>query len=766
MSKQADRYFEVDPWRIVERGFDPEHGMTAESIFSLGNEYMGLRGYFEEGYSGPRLQGSYLGGMYDRVMLPHAQYKSMVPFTEMMVNTVDWLYTAILANGKALDLAVSRFTDFERALDLRTGVLTRSFVWMPDEQTALRLSFERFLSMPRMSIGGQRLTVTALRGEAALSVLAGLDFTQIHHSSGRSHFTCENERAADNVCRISGQTLVTRQRLFAAARLTGNMGEGQAETWEKFAALRYERTLKAGETATLTRVAQLLCGRDYADESAFQGACEAVPAALAGLDYDALRLESAAWWAKTWAVSDIEIDGDEENQQGIRYSIFQLHQTLHTADRGAVIGAKGLTGEAYSGNAFWDSEVYCLPFYLLSNPDAAKSILSFRADTLPEARERAQMLDLQGAFYPIATISGHECCNLWQHANLQLQASTGVAYGLWHYVNVTGDKAFLYRRGMDVLIEICRMLDTRGAYSEQTGQYGYYCVMGPDEFQMMVNHNAYTNLMAKRTFDFTLDALKGMAQDMPDAYQALVKKEGLTDGERARWQKKSADMRICADEKGLVIEQHDGFFDLPHVDVSAIPIKEFPLYDHWAYDRLYRNDMIKQPDVLMYMLLYGSSFTGEQLAANFDYYEPRCIHESSLSPSVHSILAARLGRMEQAYGFFGFATRLDLDNYNRNTREGLHTTAIAASWMNIVYGFGGLTTDGEVLSLWPVIPDAWRRCAFSIQYRGATLRVEVTNRETTLTADGGECPAILLYGQPVSPARTPIRVPVVRRERL
>ncbi len=760
MSKQADRYFMVEPWRVVERGFDPAHAEVAESIFSLGNEFMGLRGYFEEGYSGDRLEGSYVGGVYERVALPPAHYKSMLPFIELMVNTVDWLCLPIQANGVPLDLCTAKIENFERALDLKTGVLTRQFIWHVDAKTRAKLSFERFLSMPRFHLGGQRLCVEALSGDIALTLTPSLDFTQIHHSTGQNHWHCGRQSASDSALQILGTTQTTKQSLFVAASLRGVAG-AKPFAEDKLVGARLNRVLKEGQATTFERLITLLAGRDYRDDTAFTSACDNVVSSLPSLDYDEVKQESSAWWDRQWLASDIEIDGDPENQQGIRYSIFQLHQTLHTADRSAIIGAKGLTGEAYSGNAFWDSEVYCLPFYLLNNPRAALNILQFRYDTLPQAKERAKALDLGGAFYPIATISGHECCNLWQHANLQLQASTGVAYGIWHYVRVTNDTDFLYRQGVEMLVEICRMLATRGEYSEKTGQFGYYCVMGPDEFQMMVNNNAYTNFMAKRAFEYTLKVLCDMRAARGKEYEDFLARVALTGVETDDWRRKANDMRICYDEKRKLFEQHDGFFDLPHVDVANIPIEDFPLYDHWAYDRLYRNDMIKQPDVLMFMLLYNSSFTDEQLKANFDYYETRCIHESSLSPSVHSILAAQLKRMNQAVDFFGFATRLDLDNYNRNTREGLHTTAIAASWMNIVYGFGGLRTDGEQLSLAPSIPEGWTRYAFRIQYKGAAISFEIAKDSVRVVADREASFDILLYGNPLRPGVEPLVIPLV-----
>lgn len=423
--------------------------------------------------------------------------------------------------------------------------------------------------------------------------------------------------------------------------------------------------------------------------------------------------------------------------------MFQLHQTLHTAKYGAVFGAKGLTGEAYNGNTFWDSEVCCLPFYLFNNPQAAKSFLKFRYDTLPEAMERANVLDCQGAFYPIATISGRECCDLWQHASLQPQASTGVAYGLWCYVHQTGDKEFLYQYGARMLVEISRMLATRGDWDPVTGKYGYYCIMGPDEFQMMVHHNAYTNFMGQKVLRFTMETLEQMAVDAPELYGELkVSAEELAD-----WQVKADQMYIPYDETTKLFEQHMGYYHLPHVDIASVPVEEFPLYSHWSYERIYRNDMIKQPDVLMFFLLYGSEFTKEQLAANYDFYEPRCIHESSLSPSIHSILACRLGRMEKAESLFGFATRMDLDNYNRNTNEGLHTTSIAGAWMNIVYGFGGLNSDADILTLAPSIPKGWEKYTFSLCAGESVLKVSVSQKEVTLEVVRGEAVTLNLYGQ-------------------
>lgn len=755
MKKYADRYFQIHPWRVEEVGFDPAYAQVSESVFSLGNEYTGLRGYFDEGYSGSSLQGSYLNGIYERRMLTPSGYKGMLPYTEFMVNTVDWVYTRIVCNGQALDLAKVKFTDFKRVLDLRTGLLCREFVWQVDQATQVKLSFERFTSMEQEQFCGQKLRVEALSGTAVLSICGGLDFSRPHSALKRSAFRVDALDADGTGCAIRATTEHTRQTVCAYARFWGMEGK-PVTVGEAVAANEFHAELKAGETCELRRVVTLICARDQEEQATLETRAEAGKAALVRQDYEALKEGSIRWWSDQWKVSDIEINGDEANQQGIRFCVFQLHQTLHTAKYGAVFGAKGLTGEAYNGNTFWDSEVYCLPFYLFNNPDAAKSFLKFRYNTLPQAMERAKALDCKGAFYPIATISGKECCDLWQHASLQLQASTGVAYGLWNYVRQTGDRDFLFQYGVPMLVEISRMLASRGDFDPVTGQYGYYCVMGPDEFQMMVHHNAYTNFMGKKALEFTLDALAQMAQERPEAYAGLeLKEEELSD-----WKNKAERMYLPYDPDTQLFEQHMGYFHLPSADISAIPTAEFPLYSHWSYDRIYRNDMIKQPDVLMFFLLYGSDFTRKQLEVNFDFYEPRCIHESSLSPSTHSILACQLGRMEKAEELFDFATRMDLDNYNRNTSEGLHTTSIAGAWMNIVYGFGGLRSDTERLTLEPRIPAGWKSYTFSLRCGRSILRVRVDQKEVVISCAEGGPVALSLYGKELLVQEEPVRCPL------
>lgn len=747
MAKIADLYYKADPFEIIEEGFDSNYARVSESIFSLGNEYMGVRGYFEEGYSLDSLVGSYFNGIYERAEVPSQSYKGIIDYTEFMVNSVDYFYTKVLLDGETLDLATAKIRKFYRCLDLKTGVLRRSFIWELNSGKQVEIMFERFLSMSDANMAGQRIRFMPLNFDGSIRVSLGLDFTRPHYMTGKNYFNCEEERAENDSLYIVGTTKNTKQKITSMCSIQiPNSPRGEIEKESNKITATYQLDLKKQCDTVITKViCNIVCKKtNESDYKKFNVKCEEKWKEIESFHYDNLLADSISWWEEKWKESDIVIEGDDLNQQGIRYCIFQMHQTYHGTEAGTNIGAKGLTGEAYSGNAFWDTETYCLPFYIFNNLKAAKNLLMYRYETLEEAKLRAKELDCKGAFYPIATISGRECCSLWQHASLQLQASTAVAYGIWIYVKLTNDIDFLHQYGLPMLIEISRMLATRGDYNADGTKYGYYGVMGPDEFQMMVNHNCYTNALGKMTLTFTYDVIEQLRkeglreEEITSRYQ--VSGEEIED-----FKKKAEDMWIPYHTDTKLFEQHQGYFELPHVDVDAIPVEEFPLYHHWTYDRIYRNDMIKQPDVLMMMLLFNSSFTLEQLQANYEFYEPRCIHESSLSPSVHSILASQLKKHKEAYQFFGFATRMDLDNYNRNTGEGLHTTSIAAAWMNIVYGFGGMRADGELLSFTPSVPESWNLYSFRIGYHGSVIKIEVTKNDTTFQVLEGNDVTVKIY---------------------
>lgn len=762
MAKSADIYYKIHPWKIIEEGFNKEYAMVSESVFSLGNEYMGTRGNFEEGYSGDSLIGNYFNGIYEAADLEKSSYKGMIDKTEFIVNSANWLYTRIQVDNETVDLYTSKFKDYVRTLDLKNGILTRSYIWVLESGKEIKLEFERFLSMKEAEIAVQKITLKPLNFSGDIILDSGIDFGQIHHMTGKNMWDIAGSTADNDSISMLGNTISTDQSVLVSCRFQADSKEWSDIEYDKKLVRKFVLTGEQGKSIKFIKIIRNLTrkGTREEDKEYFKARCGKNQEVLHSLSYHKLREDTIRWWNRTWQDSDIVIEGDELNQQGIRFCIFQMHQTYHGADKGTIIGAKGLTGEAYSGNTFWDTEAYCLPFYIFNNTEAARHLLEFRYLTLREAMERAKALDCKGAFYPIATITGRECCSLWQHASLQLQASTAVAYGFWHYENITEDEEFVFENGLSILIEVSRMLASRGDWNQDKTRYGFYGVMGPDEFQMMVNHNCYTNYLGKKTIEYTLAVLRRYFIKYPEEYEKIIKKHGLSEEEIEEFHNIAEHMYIPYQKETGIFEQHEGYFNLPHVDIDRIPIEEFPLYHHWTYDRIYRNDMLKQPDVLMMMLLYNNDFTREQLKSNYEYYEPRCIHESSLSPSVHSILASQLKKEEEAYKFFGFATRMDLDNYNRNTGEGLHTTSIAAAWMNIVYGFGGMRSDGKLLSFAPSLPKEWEAYTFKIHFKGDVLKFQVDEENIKISSKSGLGIRILVYGKPYILGQEEIVIPV------
>ena len=761
MAKAADVYFRVDPWKIIEKDFDPAYSQVSESVFSLANETIGARGCFDEGGSVASLRGAYINGVYDMEPLPRS-YRGIIDKTHFMIPSADWLMTEICLDGEKLDLGKVHFSHFSRELDMRSGTLIRSLIWQTASGKELRLTFLRFVDMIHRERAYQRITLEPLNFSGEVMVASGLSFDVLHAGYQKCYWHGARAEASGNRLMLQARTQRSGQEVFAGA-LLNLPGNAEIQRAGKTVSLRAVLPLQQGQEIQIDKRVVLLFDETEGEtlwQAGLTALCESEKTSLA----EALEAQRD-YWDAYWRISDVQIEAAEENaaavaaeQQGIRFCSFQLAQIYNGGSMRHNIGAKGLTGEAYNGHAFWDTEACCLPFYLFTNPHAARDLLLFRFNTLPQALERAKMLDCQGACYPIATLNGDEACSLWQHASLQLQPSTAVAYGIWHYVHVTGDQAFLYDYGAEMLLQIARFLASRVEKGGRTGKYGFFGVMGPDEFHMMVNNNAYTNYMGKRTLMYAVETLDTLHTERPETFAELAQKTALKEEELFHWREIAEGMYLPQDENGL-IEQHDDYFNLPHTDIDAIPIDQFPLYDHWSYDRIYRSDMIKQPDVLMMLYLYNTAFSEAEKRINYEFYEPRTIHESSLSPAIHSVLAAELGKMEEAVRFFGFATRLDLDNYNRNTREGLHVTSIAMAWANIVYGFAGLRSDGDGLRFAPRLPERWKRLCFSVIYQGRVINVTMEKDGTRFRLAQGEPLIIRVYEKDCIVTQEEISIP-------
>jgi maltose phosphorylase len=749
MAKSATRYLEVSPWVIEEKGFHRKRALVSESIFSVGNEFMGVRGYFEEGYSGTSLQGSYFNGVFERFPVEKQFFRGITVDDHTMVNAVDWLYTRIWLDGEQLDLAKVKYSSFSRRLDMRTGVLTREFVWTTKKGKKICIAFRRFTNMRHARLACQNISFRPLNFSGTIRVETGCDFSTVYR--GESRWECAKKNARGPIAAILGTLPRSGHMVFSSFRIDCDRlaGAPQPVMRDKYVGKLLTVRLTEKQPASVQKiVVNITDRRGKPAVGPFWKKCMGEARRSLGIRYGEALQQHVSYWADTWRDCDIVIDGDKLNQQGIRFCIFQLHQTYHGVDATLNVSAKGLTGEVYDGKTWWDTETYCLPFFLFNNPKAARNLLEYRYNTLKPAVEYAAYVDgCEGARYPMCTIDGAETCNVWQHGALEIHVTTAIAYGIWHYTKITGDTGFLYSKGIEILLQVCRYNASRGEWSQKTGEFGYWNVMGPDEFHMQVHNNAYTNVMAKKMFEYTLSVINKMRKKAPRLLSAVRKKVRLRPSEPKQWKLMAKKMRTNFDKETELYEQHDGFFDLPHIDCDSIPASQFPLYRHWPYLKIFRYDMLKQPDALLLLFFFSRDYSLRAKKVNLDYYEPRCIHESSLSPAIHSIMAAELGRHDAAYRYFGHATRLDLDDYNRNTFEGLHTTSSAGAWMNIVQGFGGMRTDGDVLDFYPSIPKRWRSFSFRIVYRGSILEVRVDKRSAAFCIKSGKPISIRVFSR-------------------
>jgi maltose phosphorylase len=761
MPKTPISYFRGDPWTIVEEGFDPSYQRVSESVFSLANEFMGVRGYFEEGYGGDHLLGSYFNHLYEMMDIHHDQvFKGFVTQGAAMINAVDWLYTRLWVDGEQLDLATSAYSAFSRKLDMRRGVLDREFVWQTTTGKHLKISFARFTDMQSTRVGCQRIVVQPIDFSGTVDVRVGLDFNTNYEigagwdqrGSGAkpggviNFWNCLRKGPVDGGWAIQAETLRSGHQLFSGFYVRADQPIQTSFVEDaKFIGVDFTLNVEEGVATTVDRIAVNDWARTV-DVDLLWGRGTDLMRRRAEATFDDLMEEHTSFWAKVWNVLDIEIDGDPEVLQGLRFSSFQTYQSYHGEDADLNALCKGMTGEVYFGWVFWDSEIYTHRMMMFIDPDVARNLLLYRYHRLEQAKTRAKQLDCDGARFPFATITGTEDSGTWQHVDIEIHSDVAVSYAIWHHDVILRDKEFLYREGIEMLLQISRYLASAGGWSPSKGDFGFYGVMGPDEFHMMVNHNCYTNVMGKKTFEFTLSILDEMRSNAPDLYRAAIEKTELMPEETETWRRMAEKMRIPRDEQTGVLEQHAGYFDLPHVDLEHFPLDQIPIYQHWAYVKIFRYDMVKQPDVLNLMYFFSQDYTLEDKLANYEFYEARTIHESSLSPSLHSILALEVGKLEDAYELFSYGARMDLDNYNRNTDQGLHVTSAAGVWASMVFGYGGMRTDGEVLIFQPALPAQWRSYRFRVWYRGALLEVSVDAEKVRLQVVEGSSARVKVYG--------------------
>ena len=466
------------------------------------------------------------------------------------------------------------------------------------------------------------------------------------------------------------------------------------------------------------------------------------------IGWDALVNEHKKVWEDIWNETDVIIDGDPEAQQGIRFNIFQLNQTYRGDDPRLNIGSKGFTGEKYGGNTYWNTELCCVPFFLLSNPkDVARNLLLYRYYHLPKAIENAKKLGFSGgaALYPMVTINGDECHNEWEITFEEIHRNSIIAYAIMLYTTMTGNKEYVAHYGLEVLIAISRFWSQRVSFSQPKQKYVILGVTGPNEYENNVDNNWYTNYSCIQCLNVTLEYLEMIALEYPDEYARIRRKTSFDKEETYRWKEIIDNMYMPEDKELGIFVQHDGYLDKELKTVQDIPTNERPINQHWSWDRILRSCYIKQSDVLLGLYLYYTNFDKEFIRRNFDFYEPRTVHESSLSPYLHSILASRVGYLDKAYNLFLHATRLDLDDYNNELEQGLHITSMAGGWLAIVRGFAGMQVLEGLMSFSPTIPQKWNSYTFKINFRERTLQLCINKRNIEVKLIKGQSLKIKVY---------------------
>ncbi|MDO4880546.1 MAG: glycoside hydrolase family 65 protein [Capnocytophaga sp.] len=740
-------YIIPDAWCIIEEGFEKDRVMQSESLFSLGNGAMGQRTTFEEQYSGKTFQGSYIGGVYYPDKTKVGWWKNGYPeYFAKVLNAPSWIGINVIINNEPLDLNTASVRDFKRTLNMQEGVYYRSFIATLPNGIEVKIEATRFLSMKYDEVGAIRYEVTPLNQNATISFESYLDSSienhdtnweekfwntlSVQHSNNNGFIIAETKKTAFRVC-----TFMSNQLEISGKSIPMEM-KNQKENYIGFV---YSASVNKNETVRFQKFGGYVSSFNHHKEKLIEETEKVIQNALQ-LGFDELLSQQKKDWAEIWKMADITINGDVKAQQAIRFNIFQLNQTYSGKDPRLNIGPKGFTGEKYGGSTYWDTEAYCLPFYMVTkNAEVAKNLLKYRYNQLEKAIENAEKLGFSNgaALYPMVTMNGEECHNEWEITFEEIHRNGAIAFAIYNYYRFTNDFSYISEMGIEVLIGIARFWQQRASFSKDKQKFVILGVTGPNEYENNINNNFYTNYIAKWCIEYTKECLDKIHNENATLYSEILKKTNLSDKEITQWLEVAKNMYFPYSEEFNIFLQQDGFLDKDLKPASELDKKERPINQHWSWDRILRSPYIKQADTLQGFYFFEDHFSKKELEKHFDFYEPLTVHESSLSPCVHSILAASLGRMEQAYTFYLRTSRLDLDDYNKEVHEGLHITSMAGTWMSIVEGFGGLRIKDGQLHFTPQIPEQWKEYSFKVNFRGYILTVSVSHSGTHIEIDHG-----------------------------
>ncbi len=736
-----NKYLKIDEWKLIEEGFNPQNQRGSESLFSLGNGRIGQRANFEETYSGDSLQGNYVAGVYYPDKTRVGWWKNGYPeYFAKVINAPNWLGIDVYIDGQILDLAKVKFDKFSRILNMKEGILERLSEITLENGKKVRIISKRFISMANQDIAAIKYSITPLNFSGSISFVPYIDADVKNEDANYDEKFWEivNKNSEEKLAYITAETKKTKYQVCNAMvfNITKNhvTPDFKAEIIEKekYVANKVDIQANENDELALYKYISVKSSRNHKKEDLVKEATQTAQQA-AKTGFEILLNDHVAVWNDKWRESDIVIEGDKEAQQGIRFNIFQLNQTYTGDDPTLNIGPKGFTGEKYGGSTYWDTEAYCLPFYLsTADKHVARNLLVYRYKHLQKAIENAEKLGFKdgAALYPMVTMNGEECHNEWEITFEEIHRNGAIAYAIYNYINHTDDWDYLAEYGLEVLIGISRFWAQRVNFSEEKKKYVMLGVTGPNEYENNVNNNWYTNKIATWTMEYTQKAIAYVKKNHPEKFKEIVQKTKVNEySEQSRWRDIVSNMYYPYDEKRQVFLQQEGFLDKEIKPADFIPEDERPINQHWSWDRILRSCYIKQADVLQGIYFFEDEFNTETIRRNFNFYEPITVHESSLSPCIYSVVASRIDNQKKAYELYLRTARLDLDDYNNEVHQGCHITSMAGTWLAIVEGFAGKRIKNGQLHFHPSIPRKWTSYTFNIRFKGSLLKIKTTRKE-------------------------------------
>jgi alpha,alpha-trehalose phosphorylase len=740
--------FSVEPWSVRETGLDLDRLAQTESVLALANGHLGLRGNLDEGEPFG-VAGTYLAGFFEVRPLPYAEAGYGYPEDgQTVVNATNGKLIRLLVEDEPFDVRYGELRSHERELDFRAGVLRRTVEWVSPTGSRVRIASTRLVSFTQRAVAAIMYEVEPLDGATAVVVQSELIANEPQPPTQADPRAAaalasplrSEEFGSDGLRGLLVHTTKASELTVAVAmdhRIDGPPDtESSSEAFADAARTTITATAAPGQPLRLVK----FLGYGWSSQRTVAAIRDQVAAALAGAahtGWDGLLRDQREYLDRFWNHADIEIEGDAELQQAVRFAMFQ---TLQAGARGEqrLIPAKGLTGPGYDGHTFWDTEAFVLPLLTYTRPRAVADALRWRHSTLDKARQRAISLGLAGAAFPWRTIDGQECSGYWPAGTAAFHVNAAIAAAVDRYHMVTEDDAFEREVGIELLVETARLWRSLG-HHDAGGRFRIDGVTGPDEYSAIADNNVYTNLMAARNLRAAADAAERHPRR---AYEF-----GVDEEETASWRDAAEAMLVPFDETLGVHQQAEGFTEHEVWDFDDTPPENYPLLLHYPYFDLYRKQVVKQADLVLALFVCGESFTAEEKARAFAYYEALTVRDSSLSASTQAIVAAEVGHMELAYDYFAEAALLDLDDLEHNTRDGLHIASLAGSCITALAGFGGLRERRGDFQFSPRLPEALTRLAFRLRCQGRRLAVEVLPRQATYTLHDGDPLEIVHYGE-------------------